>query len=566
MHTGSEEHRKEFRRTWIPYAVAALLYTLITILYTYPQVTVLSSGFVVSPIGSSSDYHLVIWDAWWAKKALLDLRTNPFYTSYLFYPNGTSLALHELTLLNSILTIPFQVLMKKPAGVIFGCNFVLMLTFVIAGLGMFALVRYLTRDNMAAFFAGAAFAFCPYRSMHIVHTALLSMGWIPLYLLFLLKTLRERKLLNPILASLFVGVTFLTCVMYTYFLILLTAFFLLYAVVAWREELLERRTCLRLSVLAGLSALILLPFLIGILRGGPVVSQPESMIDLFSANLLGYILPADKHVLYRFLFGLLPHFTYYLSGVPGHATFLTFSVIVLAGYALVKTPFRLTAFWLAMFLVFFIFSLGPVLHVGKWVTAVPLPYLALFKWLPFFSVMRTPYRFVILAELGIIVLASYGMNEAVVRLTGYSTGDADSRPHIWMRRAVAGGFTVLLLVELWNIPFGKRTLPIPEAYRTIGNEPGEFAVMDVPADTYPALAAYMYFQTLHEKPIPGGIISRPDPAAEQFLRDLLPKHPDDPAALSPAEAERLKQLGIKYVVYHQPGGDAQDILAVLKLY
>ena len=38
-----------------------------------------------------------IWNVWWMRVSLLDLHTNPFFTRYLFYPQGVSLLFHTLS-------------------------------------------------------------------------------------------------------------------------------------------------------------------------------------------------------------------------------------------------------------------------------------------------------------------------------------------------------------------------------------------------------------------------------------------------------------------------------------
>jgi hypothetical protein len=549
-------------RRWAPYVLAAGLYAIITALFIYPQIRILTSGFIESPIGGTSDYNLFMWNAWWTKKALVDLGVNPFHTNYLFYPNTTSLALHELTLLNNILTIPFQMLLTRPAGIILGYNVTIFLSFVITGLGMFALIKYLTGNSSVAFFGGVAFAFCPYRTMHIAHTDMLSMGWIPLYVLFLLKVLREPKLRYAIYGALSFAAASFTCTTYAYFLLLLTGYVLLYALIFERTNLLRRPTLLPVAVLAFLMGVVLLPRVVAMAGSGATGGQPEWTLDMLSANLVGFILPSGKHVLYRFIYHVLPKFNYYISGVPGHATFLTFTILALAVFAALKVPLRRIGFWLLLFLVFFILSLGPSLHVWKWTTAIPLPYTLLYKYLPFFNVMRTPYRFVVLAEMGSIAVACYGLAHLLESL--------QNRPLLKMNRlmkfGLAGGFVFLLLLELWNIPFAERIPPVPKIYRDIGAEKGRFAVLDLPAASYSALTTSMYYQTIHEKPIPGGMLSRFDPQLNSFRKGLLPAS-SDPTGLTEAEASRLKELKIKYVVYHHWKDDGtDDIVAVVKLY
>ncbi len=558
----AKEEQRALRHRWAPYLIAIFLYGCIAILFTYPQITILSKGFVISPVGASSDYNIVMWDAWWVKKALIDLKTNPFQTRYLFYPEGASLALHELTLLNSMITIPFQLLLKKPAGIILGSNIAILLTFVIAAIGMFALVKYFVKDSAVAFFGGLAFAFCPYRTMHIVHTDLLSMGWIPLYMLFLFKTLKERRLRNSILGALFFAAAMMTCNVYTYFLILLSGYFLVYAVLFERRELLDRRVMKQFALLFGLMALLLLPRLAAILQSHAAVQQPEQTLDMLSANLVGFVMPADKHIFYRFLYGLLPNFSYYITGVPGHATFLTYTVLGLAAVALVTVPFRSLWLWVGLFLSFFVLALGPTLHFWKWSTSVPLPYLLLYKWMPFFSVMRTPYRFIVPAEMGLILIACFGLKHLVQVLPEKAKHRAVEIS--LMRYAISAIFSLLLLIELWNVPFNTHFPPVPEFYQDLAKESGEFGVLDLPNQTYSELTTYMYFQTLHEKPIPAAVLSRVDPALKESWRELT--RDMEPSQVSQAQLDRLRKSGIKYVIYHGPDPAKGDILMVLKLF
>ena len=73
----------------------------------------------------------------------------------------------------------------------------------------------------------------------------------------------------------------------------------------------------------------------------------------------------------------------------------------------------------------------------------------------------------------------------------------------------------LVILEHLAVPLPTTDAAIPEVYRRIGAEPGEFAVMQLPLgwrDSYGVLGSeqtnLQYFQTGHGKPIIGGNISR----------------------------------------------------------
>src|SRR6478609_11880824 len=83
----------------------ALFYLAWAILFTFPLVLHLGDGVVLS---GGSDVWLHLWDLWWADKALVDLHTSPFFTTYLYHPTGVNLVYHSLDLFNGILSIPLQ--------------------------------------------------------------------------------------------------------------------------------------------------------------------------------------------------------------------------------------------------------------------------------------------------------------------------------------------------------------------------------------------------------------------------------------------------------------------------
>src|SRR5262249_9188623 len=64
-------------------------------------------------------------------------------------------------------------------NILFSYNLLLLGTIVLSGLGMYLLVRELTDQPVAAFLAGLAFAFAPYRIDQFAHIEVLSSQWMP---------------------------------------------------------------------------------------------------------------------------------------------------------------------------------------------------------------------------------------------------------------------------------------------------------------------------------------------------------------------------------------------------
>jgi hypothetical protein len=171
---------------WQETVLLLLAYTLLTLALTWPLATQFTATM---PDGNDSWRYL--WNLWWAKVSLLDLHTNFFYTTYLYYPNGINLYVDTPTPLLGAIGIPLQLLGLNLVTIY---NLLLALSFVIAGYGTYLLVKYLTGNRPAAFVSGIIFAFCPYHFAHMLgHLNIASIQWIPLYVLALFKALEKPE-------------------------------------------------------------------------------------------------------------------------------------------------------------------------------------------------------------------------------------------------------------------------------------------------------------------------------------------------------------------------------------
>src|SRR3990172_9677463 len=107
---------------------------------------------------------MLIWNIWWVKKALTSKTCALLFSDYIFYPVGSDLTFHTLTLLNGIIALPFLSVTKN---IILIFNVLTFLTFVLSGYGTYLLVNYLVKNRSAAFIAGMIFAFCPFRLVKV---------------------------------------------------------------------------------------------------------------------------------------------------------------------------------------------------------------------------------------------------------------------------------------------------------------------------------------------------------------------------------------------------------------
>jgi len=157
-----------------PVLVSALVYAVLAavggrlVLAHLASVIVHDSG---DPLLTAA---LLQWNAW-------TLPLTPAWWQFpIFAPAPDALAFSEHLLGLSVLATPVEWLVRDP---LVAANLVTLLTYPLCGVTMFLLVRRLTGSSAAAFLAGLAYAFAPYRAAQQPHLQMLSGFWAPLALL-----------------------------------------------------------------------------------------------------------------------------------------------------------------------------------------------------------------------------------------------------------------------------------------------------------------------------------------------------------------------------------------------
>ena len=116
------------------------------------------------------------------------MRSSPIplhlYDGNMFAPNARSLAFSELLLPQAIMAWPFWLVSHDA---LLAHNLTLLATYPLCALGMYALCRALGANRGAAFIAGLCFAFASFRMDNIAHMQVLSMEWMPLALLAVIR-------------------------------------------------------------------------------------------------------------------------------------------------------------------------------------------------------------------------------------------------------------------------------------------------------------------------------------------------------------------------------------------
>jgi len=155
-------------------ALSLLVYTIITIVIGRDVLTHLGSTIANDPGDPLLTAAILKWNATHVPL------TDAWYQFPIFYPTRDTLTFSEHLLGVSVIASPIYWL---TGNLVITYNLVLLLTFPLCAMAMYALVYRLTGSAAGAFVAGLAFAFAPYRISQLPHIQMLATFWAPLALL-----------------------------------------------------------------------------------------------------------------------------------------------------------------------------------------------------------------------------------------------------------------------------------------------------------------------------------------------------------------------------------------------
>src|SRR5262252_8531720 len=159
-------------------ACAAAAYLVIAIILTWP----LARGLARDVAWDLGDSVLNMWILSWdceQFRAILGghwSHLRHFFDANIFYPAPLTLAYSEHLIPEALQIFPIYALTGNQ---ILCYNLLFLSTFALSGLGMFLFARELTGNAAAAFVAGLAYAFAPYRFSNLSHLQVLSSAWMP---------------------------------------------------------------------------------------------------------------------------------------------------------------------------------------------------------------------------------------------------------------------------------------------------------------------------------------------------------------------------------------------------
>ncbi|MBI4787534.1 MAG: hypothetical protein HY782_10860 [Chloroflexi bacterium] len=511
---------------------ALVFYLALALGLTYPLVLQFGDHVPGSETWALDEYTFV-WSQWWFKHALFDLDTNLLATRLVFYPLGLDLAAFTMLWAHAVIGLPVQLAF----GVVPATNAAVLATFVLGAFGMYLLARHLMRNSgfadlsthLAALVAGAAFVFTSSRMVYAAlgHYNILATQWLPFYVLFLIKTVSKERGWGRdwLLAALFAAFTLYSDSGHAPLLVLFT---LLYLAFKWRAVL-RRETLARLALLGAsvvvLFAPLLVPLVNEIYSSGyqlPGWGHAENLL----VDLFGFFTPTSLHPLNRrwteeldLVRQQISRFRDVNTFFVGYAT----AALALVGALVFRNQLRV---WIAGALVFAVLALGPLLSInGKSVfdldglsVTFPMPFLLL-HYIPFLKENRVPNRYSILVVLALAVLIGYAVAwiwSQVSSLKSQATSSLRFTFYVLL-------FTVLLFEHL-ALPLPLSDARVPEVYRRIAQEPGDFAILSLPLGWRNSFGTQgaedtrtQYYQSVHGKYLLSGNASRNPPFLFEYF-------------------------------------------------
>ncbi len=442
---------------------AAGFYTLAFFALTWPAVTRFQTHWFADEVDGLQN----VWNLWWVQHAVTVLHQSPWHTDYLHYPYGISLLAHTLNPFNGFVAIGLGKLMS-PVAV---HNSIVTFAFVGGGVTAFLLAHRLTRAYVPSLLAGFIFTFSSFHFAHAEgHLQLVSLEWIPLFVLLWLTLLEKPTVALGTAAALVLFLVIL-CDYYYFLYCAITGGILLGW---WARHNGGARRFLEQPRMAAFGAFALVALLTsGVLAGSLAWSSLRDPLtgshpaSEFSMDLLSPLIYGGH---WRFGWLTSRFWMRLPANIHESSVHLGVSVIALALYAwhkrnAIRRPEIQQFAFLSLF--FLVLALGPSPQIaGKAILGnIPvLPYALLELLFPPLTISGVPLRMMVMVMLSVAILAAFGFE---LLLRGEARG-----------KLAAVVLACMLLVEYLPKPIPTLSIAVPEYVGVLRSLPGAEGILD----------------------------------------------------------------------------------------
>ena len=452
------------------------------VLFSFVVLTAVASRAVLTDlnsviVGEDNDVYINPWADWWTAKAWQEPDTDLWYTDYLFYPQGTKLAYHSFSHLNTLISLS----LRRFFGHLAAYNLAILMNYVLSGFAMFQLARYVTCSNFAAVLAGVVFAFNSHALYQSSHPVLVSIWCFPWATLYIMRAVNEDRIKWAVIAAIFVFLGALTSTLLFILLGIWFGFLFAYMLIS-RNWLRIPWRILTIFALLSLAAGALLNYSLlseAVTNGNDsfwTASEESIVQDIFSIFVPHWYAWLKRGV--------------YLGIVPFYLLMLAF-----------QFQRREARLWFLLLVGAYLFSIGPYPELFGSKLDITLPWSLLFA-----PLLRNMYRMNILMTMGLAMVVAFGWIGMASQL---KSKRARSIAAVLVFVAVFGDYTA--------VSFPHTPLNVSPFYTEfLQDVPDDLALSIFPTGRQKD-KRYLYYQTLHGHKMTGGVISRPSESVFEFI-------------------------------------------------
>lgn len=364
------------------------------------------------------DYPFIIWQMFQNVTHIRGLDFINFFETNAFYPHKLTLLFTDILLPQSLILLSFLSLTKN---LILSFNITFLATFILNFIALFLFWKQIFKKEIIAFLGSLFIIFSPFFHLELSHFQMLTYWPYFFVLFFLFKYGEKPERRYLFLTGLFITIQFLASVYLSIYLIfsILTFYFLKLLQLREYKEIIYK---------------IFIIFFVFLLTGGIFIKGYIDMKNIYnikrdtkeyitySANLSDYIFTSQINSLVH-KSSIMQTWNKADKNWSVHSSFPGFLIFILSIYGLFQFIRRKKsisihleinsekAFFLALILVGFLFSLGPRLNFNGNYAHIPLPYYAIIKFIPIAEVTRVPSRWSFLFFLGLIYFSLITLNK-----------------------------------------------------------------------------------------------------------------------------------------------------------
>jgi hypothetical protein len=481
---------------------------------------------------------IVSWDADRLRHGLRGLWDAP-----IFFPYRNTLAFSETLLGVAVFVAPVYWITADP---VLTYNVAFLLSFVIAGLGMYLLTRELTGNRAAAFAAGMYYAFGPLRMSQISHIQLVATGWIPFALWGLHRYFSTRRFRWLVVFAVSWVLQTLSNTYAGYFIAVPIAIVVVDGVV--RVTGARTRVLLHLAVAGLLVAAALAPAALAYYRARTVHHQVRGVEEIVanSPDLRAYVVGKKSIGVWRSL-------PTAVAIDPEKELFPGLFALALAAFGICAAAGDLVRRrWILVYgitaIVAMALSLGP--HVRIWGAQVTEhgPYSWLLALVPGMDGMRVPARLAIVVIAALSVLLAFGVDW----LSAHAARA--------LRPLIPAACVLMVVADGWAVPidtvrYSARGRPEDRAVASwlADREPGALLHLPARPQTGEQMLDYQFMTLVHGHPIVNGYSGYATPLLDFLGSGASPLYDVE---RFPAAVRMLRAIGVRYVIVHPGDYDA----------